>query len=377
MGCHDRLDVGDCIDAVVSLISSCILQRKVVRANFFGSVEAMKQQQKMSASQKATRGAVRVNAKVGDTLEEFLLEATDDAKLRQLMMSMSEAIRTIAFKVRTASCGATACINSFGDEQLAVDLLADKLLFEALRYSGCCKLACSEEVPEPLDMGGSGFSVAFDPLDGSSIVDTNFSVGTIFGVWPGDKLTGITGRDQAAAAMGIYGPRTVFCVALKDAPGCHEFLLQDDGKWLHVKETTTIGEGKLFSPGNLRATFDNPNYERLISHYIGEKYTLRYTGGMVPDVFQIIVKEKGVFTNVISPSTKAKLRLLFEVAPLALLVEKAGGESSCDGLCVSGLDVEITAHDQRTQICYGSKGEVRRFEEYLYGSSPRFEEATV
>ena len=76
----------------------------------------------------------------------------------------------------------------------------------------------------------------------------------------------------------------------------------------------------MFSPGNLRATFDNPNYERLISHYIGEKYTLRYTGGMVPDVFQIIVKEKGVFTNVTSPSTKAKLRLLFEVAPLGLLV---------------------------------------------------------
>jgi len=84
--------------------------------------------------------------------------------------------------------------------------------------------------------------VAFDPLDGSSIVDTNFSVGTIFGVWPGDKLTGITGRQQAAAGMGIYGPRTVFCIALKDAPGCHEFLLQDDGKWLHVKETETIGE---------------------------------------------------------------------------------------------------------------------------------------
>jgi sedoheptulose-bisphosphatase len=80
------------------------------------------------------------------------------------------------------------------------------------------------------------------------------------------------------------------------------------------------GEGKMFSPGNLRATFDNPNYERLISHYIGEKYTLRYTGGMVPDVFQIIVKEKGVFTNVTSPSTKAKLRILFEVAPLSLLV---------------------------------------------------------
>lgn len=219
-----------------------------------------------------------------------------------------------------------------------------------------CKFACSEEVPEAVDLGGEGFSVAFDPLDGSSIVDTNFSVGTIFGVWPGDKLTGITGRDQAAAGMGIYGPRTIYCIALKDAPGCHEFLLQvrtsvlagwmyfvqagshlaelcvgavgrltracvqDDGKWVHVKETTTINEGKIFAPGNLRATFDNPEYEKLVSYWLGEKYTLRYTGGMVPDVFQIIVKEQGVFSNVISPSTKAKLRLLFEVAPLALLV---------------------------------------------------------
>ncbi|KAL3147327.1 hypothetical protein ABBQ32_002811 [Trebouxia sp. C0010 RCD-2024] len=322
-------------------------------------------------------GAVVTRAKVGDSLEEFLLASTNDAKLRQLMMSMSEAIRTIAFKVRTASCGATACVNSFGDEQLAVDLLADKLLFEALRFSHVCKWACSEEVPEPVDMEGEGFSVAFDPLDGSSIVDTNFTVGTIFGVWPGDKLIGVTGRDQAAAGMGVFGPRTVYCIALKDAPGCHEFLLQDDGKWVHVKETTEIGEGKMFSPGNLRATFDNPEYEKLISYWVGEKYTLRYTGGMVPDVFQIIVKEKGVFSNVTSPSTKAKLRLLFEVAPLALLVEKAGGQSSGDGKGISGLDIKVEQHDQRTQICYGSIGEVKRFEEFMLGKSERFADAAV
>jgi sedoheptulose-bisphosphatase len=145
----------------------------------------------------------------------------------------------------------------------------------------------------------------------------------------------------------------------------------------HPRPHARAGEGKLFSPGNLRATFDNPAYERLISYYLGEKYTLRYTGGMVPDVFQILVKEKGVFTNVTSPSTKAKLRILFEVAPLALLVENAGGASSCDGLCVSGLDVVIEKHDQRTQICYGSTNEVKRFEEYLYGNSPRFSEVTV
>lgn len=142
----------------------------------------------------------------------------------------------------------------------------------------------------------------------------------------------------------------------------------DDGKWLHVKETEHIGEGKLFSPGNLRATMDNPNYAKLIDYWVDNQYTLRYTGGMVPDVFQILVKEKGVFTNVTSPTTKAKLRLTFEVAPLAMLVEYAGGFSSGDGQCISALDIPVTAIDQRTQVCYGSKLEVARFEKYMYGA---------
>ncbi|KAJ6718004.1 SEDOHEPTULOSE-17-BISPHOSPHATASE CHLOROPLASTIC [Salix purpurea] len=61
------------------------------------------------------------------------------------------------------------------------------------------------------------------------------------------------------------------------------------GKWQHVKETTEIGEGKLFSPGNLRATFDNVDYDKLINYYVKEKYTLTYTGGMVPDVNQVMI----------------------------------------------------------------------------------------
>ncbi|GLT93002.1 hypothetical protein SLE2022_108100 [Rubroshorea leprosula] len=319
---------------------------------------------------KSRSSSVVTRCAIGDSLEEFLTKSTSDKGLISLMMCMGEALRTIAFKVRTASCVGTACVNSFGDEQLAVDLLANKLLFEALTYSHYCKYACSEEIPELQDMGGpaeGGFSVAFDPLDGSSIVDTNFTVGTIFGVWPGDKLTGVTGRDQVAAAMGIYGPRTTYVIALKDIPGTHEFLLLDEGKWLHVKDTTEIGEGKMFSPGNLRATFDNPEYDELINYYVKEKYTLRYTGGMVPDVNQIIVKEKGIFTNVMSPSSKAKLRLLFEVAPLGFLIEKAGGYSS-DGH-QSVLDKVINGLDDRTQVAYGSKNEIIRFEETLYGSS--------
>ena len=82
---------------------------------------------------------------------------------------------------------------------------------------------------------------------------------------------------------------------------------------------------------------------------------------------QIIVKEKGIFTNVISPTTKAKLRLLFEVAPLGLLIENAGGYSS-DGK-QSVLDRVVVNTDDRTQVAYGSKEEIIRFEETLYGSS--------
>ncbi|XP_020571225.1 sedoheptulose-1,7-bisphosphatase, chloroplastic [Phalaenopsis equestris] len=336
-------------------------------ATFFG--ESLRVESKF-ISRTEKRNSFSTKCEIGDSLEEFLNKATPDKSLIRLLVSMGEALRTISFKVRTASCGGTACVNSFGDEQLAVDVLADKLLFESLRYSHVCKYACSEELPDLQDMDGpaeGGFSVAFDPLDGSSIVDTNFTVGTIFGIWPGDKLTGVTGRDQVAAAMGIYGPRTTYIIAVKDIPGTHEFLLLDEGKWQHVKDTTSIGEGKIFSPGNLRATFDNPDYDKLIKYYLREKYTLRYTGGMVPDVNQIIVKEKGIFTNVSSASAKAKLRLLFEVAPLGFLIEKAGGYSS-DGFR-SVLDRVITTLDERTQVAYGSKNEIIRFEETLYGSS--------
>ncbi|XP_024376141.1 sedoheptulose-1,7-bisphosphatase, chloroplastic [Physcomitrium patens] len=373
---------GSAVSSFAKLSSSAVAGAGVQNAAFPRSAAATSLGGKASslygASMPYARNAVSVKAsstsrntltraELGDSLEEFLAKATTDKNLARLLVCMGEALRTIAFKVRTASCGATACVNTFGDEQLAVDMLADKLLFEALRHSHVCKYACSEEEPILQDMEGEGFSVAFDPLDGSSIVDTNFTVGTIFGVWPGDKLTGITGRDQAASAMGIYGPRTTYVVAINGFPGTHEFLLMDDGKWQHVKETTEIKEGKLFSPGNLRATFDNADYEKLINYYVSEKYTLRYTGGMVPDVNQIIVKERGIFTNVTSPTTKAKLRLLFEVAPLGLLIENAGGYSS-DGK-QSVLDKVVVNTDDRTQVAYGSRDEIIRFEETLYGDS--------
>merc|ERR1712187_481401 len=103
----------------------------------------------------------------------------------------------------------------------------------------------------------------------------------------------------------------------------------------------------------------------LIDHYMDNKFTLRYTGGLVPDVYQQFTKQQGVFANPTSDSSPAKLRLAFEAAPFGLLVEKAGGKTS-DGLSGgSVLDVQINAVDQRTALCIGSSNEVDRFNDVV------------
>ena len=173
-----------------------------------------------------------------------------------------------------------------------------------------------------------GYCCAFDPLDGSSIIDTNFTVGTIFGIWPGKQMTNIYGRDQVAAGMAVYGPRTTLSIAVKDIPGVHEFLLTDDGTWVMSRYMAEIKEGKLYAPGNLRARNDNPGFKELTDFYMDNGYRLRYTGGMVPDVNQILIKGHGIFATPASPKHKCKLRCLYEVAPIGYLIEKAGGASS-------------------------------------------------
>lgn len=217
-------------------------------------------------------------------------------------------------------------------------------------------------------MGGNGYSVAFDPLDGSSVIDTNFAVGTIFGIWPGRKLTDITGRQLKAAGIAVYGPRTTITLAIDNLDNAHEFLLVDDfsanhGQWLKTNEFSNIGEGKLFAPGNLRATQDNPGYDELFKYWLQNTYQLRYTGGMVPDVNQLMVKGKGVFVNVASKNTKSKLRVLYEVAPIGYLIEKANGKTS-DGE-KSVLDIPITSTEQVSQVAFGSANEVDRFNQLV------------
>merc|ERR1712086_895057 len=104
---------------------------------------------------------------------------------------------------------------------------------------------------------------------------------------------------------------------------------------------------------------------KLIEHYMDNKFTLRYTGGLVPDVYPQFTKEQGVFSNPTSGSSPAKLRLAFEAAPFGLLVEQAGGKTSDGVTGGSVLDVKIEAVDQRTALCIGSSNEVDRFNKMI------------
>lgn len=312
--------------------------------------------------------APRMSA-TGEPMEEWL--ARVDGDLAKCTKGVFAACKEIAYKIRTASCEKMSCFNDFGDEQLAIDVLADKVIFDNLEASGVVATASSEEVPveKPITKGGK-YSVAFDPLDGSSIIDTNFSVGTIFGVWEGDKFVGQTGKGIKCAGLVVYGPRTTMTLAIDGVDGAHEFLLIDDfsakhGSWIHTNVFETVNEGKLFAPGNMRAAQDNPGYQKLLDHYFAEKYQLRYTGGMVPDVNQILVKGKGVFCNPASPAAKAKLRVLYEVLPIGYVMEKGGAKSSQGDHSV--LDIKIETTEDRSQVCYGSADEVARFES-LVGS---------
>ncbi|KAL4425564.1 hypothetical protein ABPG75_009580 [Micractinium tetrahymenae] len=300
-----------------------------------------------------------------------------DAGLAAVLRAIAAAVARVASTLRTASTGETGTSNLLGDKQLVADVAADSCVFEELRACGAVELASSEEQPVDTDLGGTGFSVAFDPLDGSSIIGANWAVGSIFGVWPGRGFLGRQAREQVAAAYAVYGPKTLLVLAQPAAAGAapagvaagqpveqprlavQEFVLLPAGGWQLSRADIRIPDSKkVFAPANLRAQADNAAYRDLVLHWMAERYTLRYSGGLVPDLHHILSKGGGVFCNPTSPSAKAKLRCLYETFPLALLTEAAGGASH-DG-SGSVLDQTLSAHDQRGSVCLGSIAEVAK-----------------
>lgn len=303
-----------------------------------------------------------------DSLTQVLAERLADAELRSLVSALLGACARVAEALRTALVTVEGTSNTFGDTQLTVDVIADKLLFEFAEECGLVFEAASEEQPTLRTFHAGGrFVLCWDPLDGSSIVDNNWSVGTFVGVW--DRRTGLIGargQDQLTSLIVQYGPRVTALAALED--GAYEFTLVGADEWICSRERIAIEpKAKIFSPANLRAAQDLPGYASLVDHWMKERYTLRYAGGLVPDIYQQFTKRQGVFANPTSPKAPAKLRLAFEAAPVALLVERAGGRSSDGVTGCSVLDVVINSVDQRTALCVGSALEVERFNATVLG----------
>jgi len=279
--------------------------------------------------------------------------------LRHLILDISRAAKYISYAIQTSESALSGGSNASGEEQLKLDVLSDDLIRQHLCESNLVCCYASEEQKEIIELSDDAkYSVVFDPLDGSSLVDVNFAVGSIFGIYEGKEIIGKTPREQVASLYVLYGPRTILIYTTGD--GVHEFLLNDVGEFILFREHLGISDdAKNYSPGNLRAISDNKSYDAMLHEWLNKGLTLRYSGCMVADIHHILAKGQGIFTNVGGNKyPEGKLRLAFECGPFALLADQAGGLAS-DGT-MNILDKKIEDIHQRTPIIIGSKNEVDR-----------------
>ncbi|KAI0384405.1 sedoheptulose-1,7-bisphosphatase [Hypomontagnella monticulosa] len=296
-----------------------------------------------------------------------------------VLPTLIDAIAEIAKALRKAQHVSHAgSANTFGDEQLNVDVLAEASIRDAIARCRYVVTASSEEDPvertvqTPENASSAPqehYTVAFDPLDGSSIIAPNWTVGTIVGVWDGKTaLNQPPAAKQVAAVLGVYGPRTTAIVAVRvpgGEPLCLEIGVGENGfrdselirPVVRLGETSAV-KTRYFAPANLRAAAENEKYMSLVSHYIQSKYTLRYSGGLVPDVVHALVKGHGVYISPVTTASKAKLRRLYELFPLALIVECAGGKAidPADGTNI--LDRQLEDLNETAGLVCGTAGEV-------------------
>jgi fructose-1,6-bisphosphatase I len=277
--------------------------------------------------------------------------------LRHLILDIARAATYISYAIQTTETGLTGSTNQFGEEQQALDVLSDTIIAQHLRESHAVNSYVSEERPDVVLIDPDRpYAVVFDPLDGSSLIEANFSIGSIFGIYEGSTIIGRKLSEQVAALYVLYGPRTILTYATQE--GVHSFILNDVGEFILLRSHLGIGDtAKNYSPGNLGAIHDNAGYRQALDRWLDEKLTLRYSGCMVADVHHILAKGQGVFSNVGGAKyPNGKLRLVFECGPLSYIIERAGGASSDGQGAIS--DRTIEGIDQRSPIICGSQQEV-------------------
>ncbi len=298
------------------------------------------------------------------SLNNFLYQNGAKDDLRHLIIDIATSSKYIIHSIKTGDLGIAGTSNLYGEKQLALDILSDKIITDSLIESNLvCALASEEkEDIQTIDSAGK-YAVVFDPLDGSSLVGTNLAVGSIFGIFESNDLNNKTGKDLIAALYVMYGPRTTLIFSIGN--GVHEFTLNDVYEYVLTKKNIIISNtASSFSPGNINSIKTNSKYNNLFTHWITSNYKLRYSGGMVPDVNSILLREEGIFSYPGTNKTpKGKLRLLYECIPMAYIISNAGGKASNGYKDI--LDIKIESVNQRTPIFIGSKNAVEKVEELL------------
>jgi fructose-1,6-bisphosphatase I len=283
--------------------------------------------------------------------------------LVHLICEIAEASKYVINAVRTGDLGVAGTSNLYGEEQLALDVLSDRIIKKRLIHSGVVCNIASEEMDEIFQAQADAhglYSVGYDPLDGSSLVDVNLAVGTIVSIYKGCDLLQ-TGRNQVAALYILYGPRVSLVYSVGN--GVHEFTMNQLMEFTLTRENVTMKPtGDIYSPGGLRKKYLAGDAE-FINYLEANGHKLRYSGGFVPDINQVMMKGKGIFMYpALQGAPNGKLRLLFELNPMAYLIEQAGGAASNGKIPI--LDLKPESLDHRAPIYIGCKDEVAKAVEF-------------
>jgi fructose-1,6-bisphosphatase I len=297
-----------------------------------------------------------------------------------LLTSLTLAAKIISREVNQAGLvrilGETGEINVHGEAVQKLDEFAQQTIYRAMGHSGHLCVMASEEsegiIPIP-DGGKRGrYVLMFDPLDGSSNIDVNASIGTIFSIHR-KITTGIdgvledclqVGTEQLAAGYFIYGSSTM--MVYTTGHGVNGFTLDPSlGEFLLSHENIKIPKrGKIYSINEGNINQWDTGTRRYVDHVKsdqksdGRPYSLRYIGSLVADFHRNLLKG-GIF---LYPGPKGKLRLLYEAAPLAMVVEQAGGNASTGSQRI--LDIVPESLHQRVPLIIGSTEDVRLYEKF-------------
>jgi len=275
--------------------------------------------------------------------------------MKQIIEAIKESAIEIKELIETGDTSKSENENSTGDTQLKLDIASDVIIERIFKKIPEIKQIVSEEQEEIIDINDHGmYLIAYDPLDGSSLVDVNLSVGSIFGIYEND----FSGENIVASIYVVYGPRVEMVISYDNKV---EMYRLQKGEFNFIQEIKLNEKGKLNAPGSTQNCWA-PYHKKLIDDIFQDGYRLRYSGGMVPDLHQILLKGGGLFSYPgTSDRPKGKLRQLFEVFPFAHVYENAGGQA-IDG-CNRVLEVETT-HIHDTSPCFfGSNEEVNRVKE--------------